>query len=223
MGYLDNTSVTVDAILTKKGRQLLAQGTNAFQITKFALADDEIDYTLWNTDHPNGSDYYGIVIQNTPLLEAFPDETQSMKYKLLTLSTTTQTAIPIVSVSQTTYNYTTLPSSPDIITPSTVYGGTLSATFPPTGYTAILSNGANFILEVDVPVSGAPTVPSYIGDITQSVVKVGQSFKISPKQGTLSTQLKQATLTIIGNDTGGAVTITLSSQLSVVGVSGFTI
>ena len=84
MGYLDNTSVTVDAILTKRGRQLLAQGTNAFQITKFALADDEIDYTLWNTDHPNGSDYYGIVIQNTPLLEAFPDETQSMKYKLLT-------------------------------------------------------------------------------------------------------------------------------------------
>ena len=59
MGFLNNTTVTVDAILTKKGRELLAQGTNAFNITKFALADDEVDYRLWDTSHPNGTDYYG--------------------------------------------------------------------------------------------------------------------------------------------------------------------
>ena len=57
MGFLNNTTVTVDAILTKKGRELLAQGTNAFQITKFALADDEVDYRLFDVSHPNGSDY----------------------------------------------------------------------------------------------------------------------------------------------------------------------
>ena len=56
MGYLDNSSITIDAILTKKGRELLAQGgIGAFQITQFALADDEIDYTLFNENHPNGS------------------------------------------------------------------------------------------------------------------------------------------------------------------------
>ena len=67
MGFLNNTTVTVDAILTKKGRELLAQGTNAFNITKFALADDEVDYRLWDTSHPNGTDYYGTVIENMPL------------------------------------------------------------------------------------------------------------------------------------------------------------
>ena len=58
MGFLNNATITVDAILTKKGRELLAQGTSAFNITKFALADDEVDYRLWDVTHPNGSDFY---------------------------------------------------------------------------------------------------------------------------------------------------------------------
>ena len=62
MGYLDNSSITVDAILTKKGRELLSKGRNSFNITQFALADDEIDYNLWNPAHPLGSSYYGIII-----------------------------------------------------------------------------------------------------------------------------------------------------------------
>ena len=91
MGYLDNSTITVDAILTKRGRELLAQGrgqvggATAFQITRFALADDEVDYDLWNPAHPLGSNYYGAVIENMPVTEAVPDETQSMKYKLITL------------------------------------------------------------------------------------------------------------------------------------------
>ena len=55
MGYLNNTAVTVDAILTKKGRELLARGDGSFRITQFALSDDEIDYTLYNPTHPSGS------------------------------------------------------------------------------------------------------------------------------------------------------------------------
>jgi hypothetical protein len=85
MAYLSNTSVTVDAILTKKGRELLARGDGSFKITQFALSDDEIDYTLYNPNHPSGSAFYGEAIENMPLLEAFPDETQIMKYKLVTL------------------------------------------------------------------------------------------------------------------------------------------
>jgi len=85
MGYLNNAVITVDAILTTKGRQLLAQNNGSFRITQFALSDDEIDYTMYNPNHPSGSAYYGEAITSMPLLEAFPEETQIMKYKLVTL------------------------------------------------------------------------------------------------------------------------------------------
>ena len=85
MGYLNNAVLTVDAILTKKGREALAKNDGSFRITQFALADDEIDYTLYNPTHPSGSAFYGQAIDGMPLLEAFPDETQVMKYKLVTL------------------------------------------------------------------------------------------------------------------------------------------
>ena len=81
MGYLNNQVITVDAILTKKGRELLAKNDGSFRITQFALADDEIDYTLYNPTHPSGSAFYGEAIDNMPLLEAFADENQIMKYK----------------------------------------------------------------------------------------------------------------------------------------------
>ena len=106
MGYLNNTKVTVDAILTKKGRELLARGGNAFNITSFALADDEIDYDLWNQSHPLGDDKMGIVIENLPITEAVPDETQSMKYKLITLPEGTK-AIPYIESSAATIGLTT--------------------------------------------------------------------------------------------------------------------
>ena len=85
MGYLNNNIITVDAILTKKGRETLAKNDGTFVISQFALADDEIDYTLFNPNHPSGSAYYGQAIDGMPLLEAFPDQEQIMKYKLVTL------------------------------------------------------------------------------------------------------------------------------------------
>ena len=97
MGYLNNSTVTVDAILTLKGRELLAKGSDAFNITQFAVGDDEIDYSLWNPDHPLGSAYYGAIIDSMPITEAIPDETQALKYKLVTLPKQT-TNMPVVSV-----------------------------------------------------------------------------------------------------------------------------
>jgi len=86
MGYLNNASVTVDAILTTKGREKLAKGsTDGLGIAYFALGDDEINYDLWNPAHPLGSDYYGIVIENMPVLEASPIPSQNLKSKLITL------------------------------------------------------------------------------------------------------------------------------------------
>jgi hypothetical protein len=85
MSFLNNQLVTIDAVLTKKGRELMARNDGSFQITQFALADDEIDYTLYNPSHPSGSAFFGEAIEKMPLLQAFTDETQNLKYKLVTL------------------------------------------------------------------------------------------------------------------------------------------
>ena len=97
MGVLDNTTITVDAILTKKGRELLAQGEGKFKITQFALADDEIDYGLYDITHPNGSNFYGAAIENMNLLEAIPNQTLAVKY-FLTNEVGDGTTAPIVTI-----------------------------------------------------------------------------------------------------------------------------
>ena len=97
MGVLDNTTITVDAILTKKGRELLAKGDGQFKITKFALADDEIDYGLYDITHPNGSNFYGAAIENMNLLEAIPNQTLAVKY-FLTNEVGDGTTAPIVTI-----------------------------------------------------------------------------------------------------------------------------
>jgi len=78
MGFLDNTTITVDAILTKTGRKRLSQGT--FNVSRFALSDEEVDYNLYDVTHPNGTDSYGTVIENMNLMEAIPNRTGFMSY-----------------------------------------------------------------------------------------------------------------------------------------------
>tara|TARA_R110002020_G_scaffold178976_1_gene372049 strand:- start:1534 stop:2187 length:654 start_codon:yes stop_codon:yes gene_type:complete len=78
MGFLDNTTITVDAILTKVGRKRLSQGT--FNISRYALSDEEVDYNLYDVNHPNGTDSYGTVIENMNLMEAIPNRTGFMSY-----------------------------------------------------------------------------------------------------------------------------------------------
>ena len=100
MGYLDKSTVTVDAILTKRGRQLLASGDGGFQITKFAVSDDEINYDLWDVNHAKGTNYYGQAIENMPMVEAVPSEDKVMRYKLMTLPKNTM-VIPTMITSPT--------------------------------------------------------------------------------------------------------------------------
>ena len=207
MGYLDNSTVTVDAILTKKGRELLAKGRSNFNITQFAVADDEIDYDLWNPDHPLGTSYYGVIIENMPIVEAVPDETQMLKYKLITLPKKT-TKIPVVTVGNSAI---TLVAEGDnaIITPNTSNFTGGNATL---GYTAILSNSD--IADIRVAPGGGlqnsvlPTAPTFIGDNedARSIAVAGRSFQISAKRQITD---QTATITIIGNETGGSTTITL--------------
>jgi len=127
MGFLDNTSITVDAILTKKGRELLARGQNEFKITKFALADDEVDYNLYDTTHPNGSNFYGAVIENMPLLEAFVDENQLLRYKLTTLPKETA-KLPILEMPNQSMTFNG-PGITQAITPNTRNGVDSAYTF----------------------------------------------------------------------------------------------
>ena len=137
MGYLNNSVVTVDAILTKKGRELLARGDGSFKLTQFALADDEIDYTLYNPNHPSGSAYYGEALENMPLLEAFPDETQIMKYKLATLPRGTA-KMPILDSG---YSSITLKQGASLaITPQTLNFLGNATAFETSGYTATISD-----------------------------------------------------------------------------------
>ena len=95
MGFINNTSYILNAVLTKKGREYLAKSSGNFNITKFALSDDEIDYTLWDGAHPLGTDYYGAVLESTPMIESNVDPEVVMKYKLITLPEGTR-ALPYI-------------------------------------------------------------------------------------------------------------------------------
>jgi len=132
MAYLDNTTITVDAILTKKGREKLAAG-QPLNITQFALGDDEIDYNLYDTAHPKGSAFYDKAIIATPILEASPDETQALKYKLVTLPKGT-TKLPVVSINVSAISAKTTGGTFPI-NPSTSPAGNRNG-----GYTAVLGN-----------------------------------------------------------------------------------
>jgi len=97
MGYLDNSSITVDAVLTKKGREILKNGGN-LNISSFTLSDTGVDYTLWNPDHPSGSAFYGEAIENLPQLEASVHAEYNLRNRLISLNQNT-VAIPALQLS----------------------------------------------------------------------------------------------------------------------------
>jgi hypothetical protein len=199
MAYLDNTEITVDAILTKKGREKLAAG-QGLNITKFALGDDEVDYTLYEPAHPKGSAYYDSAIKAIPITEASPDETQVLKYKLVTLPKGTtkipkvEFGIPSISVNQN--------SGQVQLSPTTSPSGNTQS-----GYTVILSNkNAGSIVGSGIS-SGAGTVPSFLGDeiTTTAAVETGLTFVFIPNPN-ITTTIK-TTITVYGNETGGSQSI----------------
>ena len=212
MGYLNNSVVTVDAILTDTGRQLLAQNNGQFRITQFALADDEIDYTLYNPNHPSGSAYYGEAIQNMPLLEAFPQATQTMKYKLVTLPRGTA-KMPILDLG---YSAIIIKQGASLaITPQTLnyLGGN---TYETAGYTATISDVRLFStfegVGINTPAVTALNVSNTTTTLGTSVSKTVVGTTINLKATTVNTlfgtnSTLQATLTVEGRDSGARLTI----------------
>ena len=210
MGYLSNQVVTVDAILTKKGRELLAKGDGSFKITQFALADDEIDYTLYNPEHASGSAYYGEAIEAMPLLEAFPDENQIMKYKLTTLPRGTA-KLPILDLG---YAAIQLKQGASLaITPQTLNYLGSSQTFEAGGYVATIAdarvlNSFNGV-GVNTPAATALNSTTTLGTNVSKTV-IGTSINLTATTvNTLfgSNTTLQTTITVIGRDSGARLTI----------------
>jgi hypothetical protein len=212
MGYLNSQLVTVDAILTKKGRQLLALGDGSFRITQFALADDEIDYTLYNPSHPSGSQFYGEAIENMPLMEAFPDETQIMKYKLVTLPRGTS-KMPVLDLG---YTSITLRQGASLaITPQTLNYLGNNQTNETSGYTATISDVRLLSTFNGVGIESTGTDVSSIQTLGTNISKTVIGTTINLKATTVNTlfgsrnQL-QATLTVVGRDSGARIQIPIT-------------
>jgi hypothetical protein len=87
MAFLDNSGdIILDAVLTDAGRQRLAKGDGSFKIVKFALGDDEINYELYDKNDARGSAFYDLEILQSPVFEAFTNNTATMKSKLVTIA-----------------------------------------------------------------------------------------------------------------------------------------
>ena len=216
MAYLDNSTTIVDAILTKKGRERLAEGRDNFRITQFALADDEIDYSLWDATNTLGTNYYGAVIENMPLLEAFPDENHVMRYKLVTLPKNTQ-KMPIITVQPATVHFTAgagLVQPPVTVAPST-------ANVSDQSYTFILHDQTVANMLVQNPAGGqgggGATTPFFLGDddAPNSKTLVAKSVRLSvkPIAAASGTESKSTQLTVVGNDTGATMSITVRNSV----------
>ena len=210
MGYLNNTSVVVDAILTDKGRQLLAQNDGSFQITQFSLADDEVDYTLYNPNHPSGSAFYGEAIENMPIIQAFPEANEIMKYKLITLPRGTA-KLPVISIG---YGTLILKQGSSLsITPQTLNYLGATSTFEQSGYVATIGdvrttaafNGVGINTPNATALNAAGTVT--VGTNVSKTV-IGTTINITGTTvntlfGTNTTLY--TTLTIVGRDSGARI------------------
>ena len=219
MGYLNNQVVTVDAILTKKGRELMAKNDGTFRITQFSLADDEIDYTLYNPTHPSGSSFYGEAIDNMPLLEAFPDETQAMKYQLTTLPRGTA-KLPVLDLG---YSAITLKQGASLaITPQTLsYLGNAQA-FETSGYSATISDvrllntfsgvGVNTEAANEANVNATTTIGT---NISKTIIGTQINLRATTVNTLFGTNTSiAATLTVIGLDSGARITIPITITLT---------
>lgn len=177
MGYLDKTETTIDAVLTKLGRQYIASG-KPFQITKFALGDDEIDYSLWDTNQNNP----GVFIEQLPVFEAIIDENYAFKSKLLTLNPNVEVIPSIVAnVSQIT-----IPVSSTGVVSETI----VTLTSNPTD-----SNTSYFVVLLD---DTAGTLRMVTGRTDQ--------FAFLPAS-TLSTNTVTTRIIVVGEETGARLEI----------------
>jgi len=212
MGYLNNTSVVVDAILTNTGRQLLAQNDGSFQITQFSLSDDEVDYTLYNPNQPSGSAFYGEAIENMPVIQAFPESNEIMKYKLITLPRGTA-KLPVINVG---YNTIVIKQGASLsITPQTLNYLGATSTFEQSGYVATIGDvrtmsafngvGINTPNATALNATGTITVGT---NVSKTVIGTSINLTATTVNTLFGTnKILYTTLTVIGRDSGARIQI----------------
>jgi len=219
MGYLDNSSIIVDAILTKKGRELLARQDGSFKITQFALGDDEIDYTLFNENHPNGSQYSGEAIENMHIIEAFPDDNNIMVSKLVTLPRGT-TKMPVVTanVSKITLSL----GSSTIINPETLNLNGVATLKEPSGYLATIADRRLLTTFSGVGTTEKVNSQRPFSNSSLSETIKGSSFNLTAISSTslFGTNNRLLTsITIEGIESGARVTIPVEITKEVIAVT----
>ena len=210
MSYLSSTSVVVDAILTKKGRELLARNDGSFRITQFSLSDDEIDYTLYNPNHPSGSAFYGEAIEAMPILQAYPNDQEIMKYKLVTLPRGTA-KLPVIDIG---YNSISLRQGASLsITPQTLNYLGATSTYEQSGYVATIGDVRTMSafngLGVNTPEATSLNTTTTIGTNVSKTV-IGTTINLTAT--TLNTLFGNnstlyTTLVIIGRDSGARISV----------------
>jgi hypothetical protein len=210
MSYLSSTSVVVDAILTKKGRELMARNDGSFQITQFSLADDEIDYTLYNPNHPSGSAFYGEAIEAMPILQAYPNDTEIMRYKLITLPRGTA-KIPVLDLGYT--SITIKQGASLAITPQTLNYLGATSTFEQSGYTATIGDVRTMAsfngVGINTPEATSLNSTTTIGTNVSKTV-IGTTINLTATTvntlfGTNSSLF--TTLVVTGRDSGARISI----------------
>jgi hypothetical protein len=213
MAYLNNEYVTVDAVLTTKGRELLARNDGSFRITQFALSDDEIDYTLYNPNHPSGSAYYGEAIEAMPLLQAFVDNTQDMKYQLVTLPRGTA-KLPVLNIGGRA-SISLQQGATIVINPTTLnYLGTIESV-EPLGYLATVSNqnliGSFTGTGVNTTALPSLTPTPTTSGVPLSISQIGTSFTLTATSLNdifpSGTTIVTTTITFVGRNSGARISI----------------
>tara|TARA_R110002167_G_scaffold139170_3_gene326613 strand:- start:541 stop:1194 length:654 start_codon:yes stop_codon:yes gene_type:complete len=212
MGYLDNSSITVDAILTKRGRELLARNDGSFKITQFALGDDEVDYTLFNESHPNGTQYASEAIENMPLIEAIPDGSNSMHSKLITLARGTS-VIPFITTSYPTTGISISQGDPVTLSPTTTNLNGINTVSTETYIFTIIDNRLTDSFVGDEQREGTTFTTNAYSSLATAESAVGTSVIIT---GTTSNQLfstavtsKTTSIIIEGRTSGARLTVPL--------------
>ena len=213
MAYLSNEYVTVDAVLTTKGRELLARNDGSFRITQFSLSDDEIDYTLYNPNHPSGSAYYGEAIEAMPLLQAFVDNTQDMKYQLVTLPRGTA-KLPVLNIGGRA-SISLQQGATIVINPTTLnYLGTIESV-EPLGYLATISNqnlvGSFTGTGVNTTALPSLTPTPTTSGVPLSISQIGTSFTLTATSLNdifpSGTTIVTTTITFVGRNSGARISI----------------
>ena len=215
MGYLNNSVITVDAILTTKGRELLAANDGSFRITQFALSDDEIDYTLYNPTHPSGSAFYGEAIDGMPLLEAFPEDSQIVKYKLATLPRGTA-KLPVLNLG---YDAVTLQQGAVIaITPQTLNYLGNDQVFETSGYACTIADvrllntfeatGINTAAATNANINSTTTIGTNVSSTVTGTQVTLRATTVNTLFGSNSTLV--STLTVTGLESGARITVPIT-------------